>query len=142
MGLTSSPRFSPCSSSCPVLAILRVAAGAKPNVMFILPPLLTPGACRLSPNRERQAPGGWDLYRRWNPEACRLFHKQSQVSPSVPKLWARLPPIGSERTESSRLPRHLRLLPRSGTKSHSHLLMHDLFFSPFSLEPVLGQMFT
>lgn len=64
MEFTSSPHFPPCSSSHPVLAILRVAAGAKPNVMFILPPLLTPGACRLSPNRERQAPGGWDLYRR------------------------------------------------------------------------------
>lgn len=99
-------RFPAAPLPVPSCEWLRVAAGAGLNVMSLQTPLLTPGACRPSPNRERQAPGGRDPYGRRN-QARRLFHKRSQASPSVPKLWARLPPKDSERTESSQLPWHL-----------------------------------
>ncbi|XP_024901445.1 uncharacterized protein LOC102895581 [Pteropus alecto] len=99
---------------------------AKLNVTSIRPPLLTPEACRPSPNCEQQASGGRDLYRRRNPQARRLFLPQAIPSvPSVPKLWARLPPKDSERTESTRLPRHLLAFCQETSCSPSQPKCHD-----------------
>lgn len=125
-------RFPAAPLPVPSCEWLRVAAGAGLNVMSLQTPLLTPGACRPSPNRERQAPGGRDPYGRRN-QARRLLLPQAIPSvPKRPQALGQAPSqrLGEDREQPAPMASPCRP-PRSGTKAHSRLLiMHDLFFFP------------